>query len=253
MPLWPVNQRIPRRSNVAVFRFAQPLDSGSGKRSTSSVAGSTRTMAFSPPSVTHAAPSGPTITPCGAEPSPSGTCVVLPVAGSSRPSSPVNCAVYQTEPSGAGATSCGCDPAGTGYSRTLKAASPAAVPHTSARRAAASRTGTARNGRTTAGVSNRSSSNEMPRKRSAGELLADKAGKEQNGAAGTIVRRDVPSLPGRVPGDQDGAAEGLAADLRDVDLEEAVLAVGAGELELLVVIQRADADQDRADVLRALR
>ena len=48
------------------------------------------------------APSGPTITPCGAEPSPSGTCVVLPVAGSSRPSSPECCAVYQTRPVGRG-------------------------------------------------------------------------------------------------------------------------------------------------------
>ena len=83
--------------------------------------GSTRTIAFSPPSVTHAAPSGPTITPCGAEPSPSGISVVCPVFGSSRPSLPVCWAVYQTVPSGATATSCGCVPAGTEYSCTRNA------------------------------------------------------------------------------------------------------------------------------------
>ena len=84
--------------------------------------GSTRTIALSPPSVTHAAPSGPTMTPCGAEPSPSGISVVCPVFGSSRPSLPVCWAVYQTVPSGAAATSCGCVPAGTGYSWTRRPA-----------------------------------------------------------------------------------------------------------------------------------
>src|SRR3989442_13872585 len=78
--------------------------------------GSTRTIAFRPPSVIHGAPSGPTITPCGRDFSPSLIRWICPVAGSSRPSSPIRCAVYQTPPSGTGATSCGCDPAGTGYS-----------------------------------------------------------------------------------------------------------------------------------------
>jgi hypothetical protein len=70
MPLCPVNQRMPRRSNAAVLRFAYPLPSGRGKTFTSSVAGSTRTIALRPPSVTHGAPSGPTMTPCGLEPLP---------------------------------------------------------------------------------------------------------------------------------------------------------------------------------------
>ena len=35
-------------------------------------------MAFCPPSVSHAAPSGATMTPCGAEPRPSGICSCLP-------------------------------------------------------------------------------------------------------------------------------------------------------------------------------
>ena len=68
MPLCPVNQRMPWRSKVAVFRLASGDDAGSGKRRTRRVFGSTRTIAFSPPSVIHGAPSGPTMTPCGAEP-----------------------------------------------------------------------------------------------------------------------------------------------------------------------------------------
>src|SRR3990172_5762099 len=79
-------------------------------------------MAFSPLSVTHAALSGPTMTPCGAEPDPRGMRWVSPVAGSSRPKAPAPCAVYHTEPSGAGATSCGRDPGGTGYSWIDRAA-----------------------------------------------------------------------------------------------------------------------------------
>jgi hypothetical protein len=78
--------------------------------------GATRTIAFCPPSVIQGAPSGPTITPCGAERSPSLMWRVSPLAGSSRPSSPDAWAVYQIAPSGAGATSCGCAPRGTGYS-----------------------------------------------------------------------------------------------------------------------------------------
>src|SRR5688500_15116361 len=132
MPLWPVNQRTPRRSNVAVFRFAQPAVAGSGNRRTRFVRGSTRTIALRPLSVIHAAPSGPTITPCGDEPEPSAISRDLPVFGFSQPSSPEACAVYQTPPSRARATSCGCVPAGTGNSFTCSGvlagdAAPAAV------------------------------------------------------------------------------------------------------------------------------
>src|SRR5215213_2577127 len=105
---------MPSGAKAAVFRLTFLVPAGSGNRVTSLVDWSTRTMALSPPSVTHAAPSGPTMTPCGAEPEPSLTEVTAPVAGSRRPSSPMACAVYQTDPSGAGATSWGCDPAGTG-------------------------------------------------------------------------------------------------------------------------------------------
>ena len=70
MPDWPVNHRTPSPSNAAVLRFASGWVPGSSNTSTSSVAGSTRTIAFRPPSVIHGAPSGPTITPCGAEPAP---------------------------------------------------------------------------------------------------------------------------------------------------------------------------------------
>src|SRR5204863_1476069 len=96
-----------------VLRFAFGRSAGSGKRLTSCVTGSTRTIALRPPSVTPGAPSGPTITPCGAEPAPSLYAFVTPNLGSSHPSSPDSCAVYQTPPSRAGATSCGPWPRGT--------------------------------------------------------------------------------------------------------------------------------------------
>ena len=51
---------------MAVLRLAAVRSPGSGNRRTRSVRSSTRTIAFRPPSVTHAARSGPTITPCGA-------------------------------------------------------------------------------------------------------------------------------------------------------------------------------------------
>ena len=64
MPLWPVNHSVPFLSKVAVFRLANgDSPSGNGNVFTSSVVGSTLTMAFRPPSVIHGAPSGPTITP----------------------------------------------------------------------------------------------------------------------------------------------------------------------------------------------
>src|SRR5438067_12370075 len=107
---------MPDVSNTGVLRLAFGNSFGSGNTLTALVFGSTRTIAFSPPSVTQAAPSGPTMTPCGAEPLPSGTRCTSPLVGSSRPSSPAACAVYQTVPSGAGATSWGADPAGTGNS-----------------------------------------------------------------------------------------------------------------------------------------
>ena len=63
----------------------------------------------------------------------------------------------------------------------------------------------------------------------AGEFLAQQAGKEQQRAAWSITRHDVLGLP-RVAGDQDDTADGLAPNLTDVVLEEAVVAVGPANL-----------------------
>ena len=78
-------------------------------------------MALSPPSVTQAAPSGPTMTPCGAEPSPSGISVVFPVCGIEPAELACSLRRVPTVPSLAGATSCGWEPAGTEYSRMRSA------------------------------------------------------------------------------------------------------------------------------------
>ena len=85
---------------------------------------------------------------------------------------------------------------------------------------------------------------EVPGNGGPGELLAQQAGKEQQRAAWPVTRHDVLRLPGVVAGDEDDTADGLAADLSDVVLEEAVVGVGAGVLVLLAVIQRADGDHD---------
>src|SRR2546425_1887916 len=127
-PACPVNQRAPVLSKVAVLRFAFPRPAGSGYRVTSFVLGSTRTIAFWPPSVIQGAPSGPTMTPCGAEPGPSLIALVCPVLGSSQPSSPESCAVYQTPPSAAGATSCGPWPRVTGNSCSTNSAEDGVAP-----------------------------------------------------------------------------------------------------------------------------
>jgi hypothetical protein len=55
-------------------------------------------------------------------------------------------------------------------------------------------------------------------------------------------------LPGGVAGDQDDTADGLAADMSGVILDEAVVADGTDEVELLALIQRADGDQDGRNV-----
>ena len=67
--------------------------------------------------------------------------------------------------------------------------------------------------------------------RGAGEVLADQPGYEQQCGPGPVVGHDVLRLPGGVAGDQDDVADLLAADPGGVVLQEAVLAVGAGEVE----------------------
>jgi len=75
-------------------------------------------------------------------------------------------------------------------------------------------------------------------------FLRSRRDSEQQRAAWPVIRHDALGLPGGVAGDQDDTADGLAADLSDVVLEEAVVAVGASELVLLAVIHRADGDDD---------
>ena len=88
-----------------MLRLAYGVPSGSGNLRTSRPGQPTRTIAFWPPSVIHAALSGPWITPCGAEPRPSATSSLRPDFGSNQPRWPLRCAVNHTPPSGAGATS----------------------------------------------------------------------------------------------------------------------------------------------------
>src|SRR5262245_6185875 len=59
-------------------------------------------------------------------------------------------------------------------------------------------------------------------------------------------------LPGGVAGDGDDDFERLALDLRGVVLEEAVVAVVAGEVEVLELIQLSGLDHDGTDGFRAV-
>src|SRR5271165_4680165 len=74
----------------------------------------------------------------------------------------------------------------------------------------------------------------------AGELLADQPGQQQQCAPRPVVPYDVLRLPGGVALDHRDVADRLAADAGGVVLEPAVLAVRAGEVELLVVIEPAN-------------
>jgi hypothetical protein len=61
----------------------------------------------------------------------------------------------------------------------------------------------------------------------------------------------VLGLPGRVARDQNDAPERPSLDPGDVVLDPAILAPGAGEVELLgIAIQLADGDDDVPDGLR---
>ena len=109
----PREHKIPCVSKTAVLRFAFGLSAGSGKTDTSSVSGSTRTIALSPLSVIHAAPSGPVITPCGADPALEG-CRASPRSPDRAirvSPSPARYTKRRRPP--LAPTSCGCEPAGT--------------------------------------------------------------------------------------------------------------------------------------------
>ena len=73
MPVWPVNQRMPSASKTAVLRFAPGRSRG--EREGRDLVGRRHRPGRSrsrPPSVIQALPSGPVMTPWGADPAPSG-------------------------------------------------------------------------------------------------------------------------------------------------------------------------------------
>src|SRR6516162_6425787 len=74
-----------------------------------------------------------------------------------------------------------------------------------------------------------------------GEVLAYQPGQEQQCPPGPVVAHDVLRLPGGVAGDYSEVLDRLAADSGGVVLEPAVVTEGADGVEILVVIQRADA------------
>ena len=64
---------------------------------------------------------------------------------------------------------------------------------------------------------------------------------------------DVVRLPVGVEGDQVEAPERPAANRGGVVLDEAVVTPGAGEVEVLAIVECADAADDGADGVRALQ
>jgi hypothetical protein len=88
--------------------------------------------------------------------------------------------------------------------------------------------------------------------RSACELLAQQTGEEHHRAERPVVGCDVLRLAVGVEGDQVERTERPAANLGSVVLDEAVVALGAGEVEVLTVVQLAYGADDGADGVRAL-
>jgi hypothetical protein len=71
-----------------------------------------------------------------------------------------------------------------------------------------------------------------------------KAGEEQHRASWPVIHHDVLGLPGGVARNRHDNARRLAADPSGVILEETIVAVIAGEAELLVLIDLAGGDDD---------
>ena len=111
---------VPRPSKTPVLRLALAKRSGSCQSCTRWSRGSTRAIAFCPPSVTQAAPSGPRMTPCGAAPWPRFTAADARPGGSSRFSVPLRwpqnqklpspAAVMSREPTRPAPGACGVEP-----------------------------------------------------------------------------------------------------------------------------------------------
>ena len=72
--------------------------------------------------------------------------------------------------------------------------------------------------------------------RSAGELLGQQPGKEQQRRTRAVTRHDVLGLADGIASNQDDTADGLTVHLRGVVFEEFVIAEGTDEGELLVLI-----------------
>src|SRR5215813_4201488 len=89
--------------------------------------------------------------------------------------------------------------------------------------------------------------------RSAGELLAQQAGQEKQRAAWPVIRHDVLGLATGISRHEDDTLDRFAADVCGVVLKDAGVAVRADEVELLLVIERADTDKDGPDGLGAVR
>jgi hypothetical protein len=84
-----------------------------------------------------------------------------------------------------------------------------------------------------------------------GELLPQQAGEEHQRAERPVVDDDVLRLPVGVERDQVDGPDRCAANLGGVVLDEAVVAPGAGEVEVLTVVQLAGAADDGADGVRS--
>src|SRR5436190_8432824 len=93
---------------------------------------------------------------------------------------------------------------------------------------------------------------EVLSKGGAGVLLTHQAREEEHRTAWPVVHHEVLGLPGGVAANRDDHAGGLTLDLTGVVLDEAVVAVVADELELLVLIQLAGVEHECSDGLRAL-
>ena len=73
--------------------------------------------------------------------------------------------------------------------------------------------------------------------RGAGELLTQQTCKDHHRVERPVACHNMLRLAGGVTGDEDDTANGLTVNLGNVVFDEPVVAVGTGELELLVLVQ----------------
>jgi hypothetical protein len=85
-----------------------------------------------------------------------------------------------------------------------------------------------------------------------GELLPQQAGEEHQRAERPVVDDDVLRLPIGVEREQVDVPDRCSTDFGGVILDEAFVAPGADEIEVLTVVQLAGAADDGEDGVRAL-